>query len=95
MIKKFRHNRLKRFFADPRYADKRGISAKSTPRLVVILDALEAIEHASEMDIAGLYFHRLKGARKGEFAVRVTDNWRITWKMDGNDVTDVLLEDYH
>ena len=81
--------------ADARYADKRGISAKSTPRLVVILDALEAIEHASEMDIAGPYFHRLKGARKGEFAVRVTGNWRVTWKIGGNDVTDVLMEDYH
>ena len=95
MLKKFRHNGLKRFFADPRYADQRGISKKSAPRLIVILDALDAIEHASEMDIAGLYFHRLKGARKGEFAVRVLGNWRITGKMDVNDVTDVLLEDYH
>ncbi len=50
---------------------------------------------AEEMDIAGLYFHKLKGARKSEYNVRVTGNWRITWKMDGEDVVDVNLEDYH
>ena len=64
-------------------------------RLMVILDALDVIEIAEEMDISGLYFHKLKGDRKGEFSVRVTGNWRITWRMDGQDVTDINLEDYH
>ncbi len=95
MIRKFRHKGLKRFFADPRYSDKRGINPDTESRLIVILDALDVIEKAEEMNIAGLYFHKLKGARKGEFSVRVTGNWRITWKMDGEDVTDVNLEDYH
>ncbi len=61
----------------------------------MILDALDVIEKAEEMDIAGLYFHKLTGDRKGEYSVRVTANWRITWSMDGNDVTNVNLEDYH
>jgi len=46
--------------------------------LIVIMDALNTIEYAVEMDIAGLYFHRLKGQRRGEYSVRVTGNWRIT-----------------
>ena len=95
MIKKFRHKGLKRFFDDPRYTDKRGINTGISDRLIVILDALDTIEHAEEMDMAGLYFHGLKGQRRGEFSVRVTGNWRITWRMDGNDVVDVNLEDYH
>lgn len=95
MIKKFRHKGLKRFFDDPRYTDKRGISADIADRLVVILDALDTIEHPEEMDIAGLYFHGLKGHRRGEYSIRVTGNWRIIWHMDGNDVVDVNLEDYH
>ncbi len=44
---------------------------------------------------ADQYFHSLKGQRKGEYSVRVTGNWRITWHMDGNDVVDINLEDYH
>ncbi len=95
MIKKFRHKGLKRFFEDPRYTDKRGIRAEIAGRLIVILDALDTIEFAEEMDISGLYFHGLKGQRKGEYSVRVTGNWRITWCMDGNDVVDINLEDYH
>jgi proteic killer suppression protein len=95
MIKKFRHKGLKRFFDDPRYTDKRGINVGIADRLIVILDALDAIEKAEEMDISGLYFHGLKGQRKGEYSIRVSGNWRITWRMDGNDVIDVNLEDYH
>lgn len=95
MIRKFRHEGLKRFFADPRYTDKRGINLQTEARLIVILDALDVIEKAEEMDIAGLYFHRLKGARKNEYSVRVTANWRITWKMDDENVVEVNLEDYH
>jgi proteic killer suppression protein len=95
VIRKFRHKGLKRFFSDPRYTDKRGINPQISRRLIAILDALEVIEKADEMDIAGLYFHKLKGQRKDEFSVRVTGNWRITWRMDDQDVTDVNLEDYH
>ena len=95
MIIKFRHKGLKRFFGDPRYTDTRGINSSIAPRLIVILDALDVIEKAEEMDISGLYFHQLKRDRKGEYSVRVTGNWRITWRMDGQDVTDVNFEDYH
>lgn len=95
MIKKFRHKGLKRFFDDPKYTDKRGISAGIIDRLVVILDALDTIENAEEMDVAGLYYHRLKEQRRGEYSVRISGNWRITWRMKGNDVIDVNLEDYH
>ena len=95
MIRKFRHKGLRRFFNDPRYSDKRGIHPKNEARLIAILDALDVIEKAEEMDISGLYFHKLKGSRKNEYSVRVTGNWRITWKMDGENVIDVNLEDYH
>jgi len=95
MIKKFRHKGLRRFFADPRYSDRRGINQNTEARLIVILDALDVIEKAEEMDISGLYFHKLKGERKGVYSVRITGNWRMTWKMDGHDVIDVNLEDYH
>lgn len=95
MIKAFRHKGLKRFFSDPRYTDKRGVSNAIASRLIVILDALNVIERPEEMNIAGLYFHALKGERKGEHAVRVSGNWRVTWSMDGKDVINVNLEDYH
>lgn len=95
MIKSFKHKGLKRFFADPRYTDRRRIRPEIADRLIVILDALDVIEQAAEMDIAGLYFHPLKGDRRGTSSVRVTGNWRVTWEMDGTDAVNVNLEDYH
>ena len=47
------------------------------------------------MDLPGYKFHALKGNRKGEFAVSVSGNWRITFGLDGQDVVNVHLEDYH
>ena len=75
--------------------DKLGIYPNTEPRLLVILDALDVIERAEKMDISRLYFHKLKGERKGTFSVRVTGNWRITWKMEGKDAIDLNLGDYH
>jgi len=95
VIKSFEHKGLKRFFSDPRYTDKRGISPAIANRLVVILDALDVIDQPAEMDIAGLYFHPLRGGRKGTYSVRVTGNWRVNWSMDETDVVNVNLEDYH
>jgi len=95
VIRGFRHKGLKRFFAEPRNTDRRGINAKTRARLVVILDALDVIKRAEEMNIAGLFFHHLKGPRASEYSVRVSRNWRVTWRMDGEDVVDVNLEDYH
>jgi len=46
------------------------------------------------MDLPGYKFHALKGNRKGEFAVSVSGNWRITFGLVGQDVVYVHLEDY-
>ena len=41
-------------------------------------------------------FHPLTGDRKGEFAMTVTRNWRLTFrKFDDRTVADLDLEDYH
>jgi proteic killer suppression protein len=40
-------------------------------------------------------FHPLKGDRRGEFAVSVSGNWRLTFRFEGEDAVAVTLEDYH
>ena len=47
------------------------------------------------MNLPGYRFHPLKGARKGECAVSVGGNWRITFGFEGDNAIDVNLEDYH
>jgi proteic killer suppression protein len=48
-----------------------------------------------DMALPGLELHELKGNRKGTWAVKVSGNWRITFKFDGPDAIDVDYLDYH
>jgi proteic killer suppression protein len=56
---------------------------------------MDASKEAEDMDLPGYKFHALRGDRKGEFAVSVTGNWRITYQFVGEDALNVNLEDYH
>jgi toxin HigB-1 len=92
MIRSFKHKGLERFFTK---GDHRGIPAQFGARIERMLDRLDASLRASDMDVPGYRFHPLKGERAGEFAVSVSGNWRITYGFDGEDATEVNLEDYH
>ena len=60
-----------------------------------LLDRLDASKQPDDMNLPGYKFHQLKGSRKYEFAVSVTGNWRITFEFEGDDATNVNLEDHH
>jgi proteic killer suppression protein len=78
-----------------RYRTHANISARHAPRIGRILDLLEAAARPGDLDIPGLGLHPLKGERKGEWALSVSGNWRITFRFEGEDVVDVSIEDYH
>lgn len=59
------------------------------------LDLLSQAEISDDMDLPGLFMHKLKGDRKGIWSVRVSGNWRITYRFTGRDVEIVNYEDYH
>ena len=92
MIRTSKHRGLERFF---KKGDHRGIIAKSEVRIERLLDRLDAVPRAEDMNIPGFKFHQLSGDRKGTYAVTVTGNWRITFRFDGEDAIDVDLVDYH
>ena len=92
MIKSFRHKGLERFF---RKGDIKVIQTQYVPRIGRILDALDNASSSEQLNIPGMYLHPLKGERKGQWAMTVSGNWRITFAFDGEDVIVVNLEDYH
>ena len=47
------------------------------------------------MDLPGFRLHPLRGSRSGTWAVTVRANWRVTFRFEGEEVTDVNYEDYH
>lgn len=60
-----------------------------------ILGLLDEAGSPEQLNIPGLFLHSLKGERKGDWAMTVSGNWRITFRFDGEDVIVVNLEDYH
>ena len=92
MIKSFRHKGIERFFKKD---DARGINAKHGPRIRRILDLIEEATAVEQLDIAGMHLHPLKFDRKGEWAMTVSGNRRITFRFVGENAADLNLEDYH
>ena len=92
MIKSFLHKGLQKFYDS---GSTSGIQKKHEKKLRLILTNLDQAECADDMDLPGLHMHPLKGARKGIWSVRVSGNWRVTYRFDGRDVEIVNYEDYH
>lgn len=91
-IIRFRHKGLGRFFAAGSTA---GIQSKHATRLRLILGRLSVAIEPRDMGLPGLVLHPLKGSRAGTWAVSVSGNWRLTFRFEGPDATDVDYEDYH
>ena len=89
----FRHRGLKRLFeAD----DIRGVRADLVPKLRAMLDAIEQAGRIEQLaKFPGWRLHQLKGRRRREWRVWVTGNFRLTFRVDGEQVNDIDLEDYH
>ncbi len=92
MIETFKHKGLEKFFLT---GSKAGINAAHANRLRLILGRLHASTAPRDMNLLGLRLHELKGDRQGTWSVRVSGNWRVTFRFDATDAIDVDYEDYH
>lgn len=92
MILNIRHNGLRRFYergerqrVPPEYADK-------IHRILLALDSGAPLERLNR---TGYRLHRLTGNFDGYWAVAVSANWRIIFRLDNADAGNVDLIDYH
>ncbi|MFC1885430.1 type II toxin-antitoxin system RelE/ParE family toxin [Thermodesulfobacteriota bacterium] len=92
MIKSFKHKGLKSLFET---GSTSGVNQRHVERLRNILALLETSETVADMDLPGLNLHNLKGKRKNTLAVKVSGNWRVTFKLKDGDILEVNYEDYH
>lgn len=47
------------------------------------------------MDVAGWKLHQLKGELAEHWAVKVSGNWRLTFRFEGEDAILIDYQDYH
>lgn len=60
-----------------------------------ILAALDFSLGPAGMDIPGFRLHALKGRLKGDNAVSVSGNWRVTFRSEQGEAADVDYVDHH
>lgn len=92
-IRSFRHKGLKRLYEN---GAVRGIRSDLIGK---VEDILHAIEQARRIEEVGLFpgwkLHPLKGARRGEWSIWVSGNYRLTFRVDAEEISDIDLEDCH
>ena len=88
----FRHKGLRRFWE---LGDTRGIPADMAKRLNRRLDDLEAAVSPADLHIPGYRLHALTGDLAGHWSIRVSGNWRLTFRFEGRRAVAVNLVDYH
>ena len=92
MIASFKSRALKRFWER---GDERRLPSQFVGKISLVLDVLDAATAPGDLDLPGFGFHSLKGARRGQYAITITHNWRMTFRWQDGDAVEVDFVDYH
>jgi toxin HigB-1 len=92
MILRFRHRGLRRLYADD---DRRGLKAEHVDKIARVLAVLNRAARPEDMNLPGFRLHPLKGEFVGFWSVTVSANWRIIFRFEDGNATDVDMVDYH
>ena len=73
----------------------KGLKQSLVKRLRQILALLASAQVVEDMDIPGLKLHPLKGDLVGFYSVSVSGNWRVVFRFENGEATNIDLIDYH
>ena len=74
----------------------KGLPANAVDKLRKMLAFLQDMDTVDELRTLPIWkAHRLGGDRKGTSALHVTKNWRLTFRIDRDELIEVNCEDYH
>jgi toxin HigB-1 len=91
-IESISHKALRKFVETGN--SKGVIEPRRVQLMIALLHNAESIEELKIPPNFG--FHTLSGDRAGTYAMTVTRNWRLTFRLeDGDTIGNLDLEDYH
>ena len=92
MIRRIRSRALRALYVN---SDASRVDPRHLRRLNQILLHLGRAQSPHYMNLPGLGLHALTGDLAGYYAVRVSGNWRVTFRFEDGDATDIDYVDYH
>jgi proteic killer suppression protein len=93
MIRSWRNSASRKVWDGERPNQFRGLDFEAAIELLLALNAASALGDLSPLKSVGL--HKLKGDRKGQWAMTVNERWRICFQFRKGDAHDVEIVDYH
>jgi toxin HigB-1 len=93
MIVSFRDRRTREFAEGKRVKGFARFERKAEMRL----DQLDSAMSLQDLDLPGNRLEALKGGRKGQYSIRINDQWRICfeWPKGAPGPVKVEIVDYH
>ncbi len=91
-IRSFAHKGLETFFLT---GSRAGINPHFAAKFRRQLTLLNQISEPGQINVPGYHLHPLKDDLAGHLAIKVSGNWRLTFRFVGEDVEDVNLRDHH
>lgn len=92
MIVSFRHKGLQTLYEK---GSRRGIHPEHAAKLIRMLSLLDVASAPDDLALPGYRLHILTGALEDHWSLRVTGNWRVTFRFVGTNVELVDYRDYH
>lgn len=92
MIRSFRDPRIEALFNDQDVPRLRAIERVARRKLLYLHQA----RRIEDLRVPpGNRVESLKGNRKGQYSIRINDQWRICFRWKNGDAFDVEIVDYH
>ncbi len=70
-----------------------GLDQEEAQARLQLLDAMQSLDETPSL--ASIRLHKLKGARKSEWAMTINGPWRLVFEFKRGDAYNVEIVDYH
>jgi proteic killer suppression protein len=91
MIRSWRNSTSRKVWEGERPNSLRGLDFEKAADLLLALNIARSLQDLSPLRSVGL--HKLKGDRKGQWAMTVNDRWRICFEFRKGNAYDVEIVD--
>lgn len=92
MIQTFRNKALEKLLKEN---ISKGIPKELEKKIRIRLEVIDAAVIIDDIRLPGYDLHELMGDRTETWSIKVSANWRITFRFEDGEAYDVELEDYH
>ena len=93
MIRSWRNAAAEKVWQGDHPRQFRGLDFEAAIDLLAALNVAKSLDDLSPLKSIGL--HKLKGDRKGQWAMTVNARWRICFEFRKSDAFNVEIVDYH